>query len=95
MAASRRLDQPEEYAKSQLTSSGSPVPNVKLTSASFDGPFGAVFDSKGDLIVMNYYNGTILKFAPEQLKASGAPVPKVVVTGSLSADGEIIIGPAS
>ncbi len=84
-----------EYAKSQLTTSGNPVPTVKLTSAIFDGPFGLVFDSSGNLVVMNYYNGTIAKFGAKQLKASGAPVPEVSVTGNTGGNGQIIFGPAS
>jgi hypothetical protein len=85
-----------EYAKDQLTS-GSPAPKVKLNSAAFNegGPWGAVFCSKGDLVVMNYNNGTILEFTPQQLKASGAPVPKVSVTGSETTNYQIIFGPSS
>ena len=84
-----------EYAKSQLTSSGDPAPTVKLSSAVFNGPFGAVFDSKGDLVTMNFTDGTIAKFAAKQIKASGSPVPDVTVTGSATANYQIIFGPAS
>jgi ligand-binding sensor domain-containing protein len=90
-------DTVSEYAKDQLTSSGSPAPKVKLNSAAFNdaGPWGAVFSSKGDLVVMNYSNGTILEFTPQQLKASGAPVPTVSVTGSETTNYQIIFGPSS
>lgn len=84
-----------EYAKAQLTSSGNPAPTVKLTSAIFDGPWGAVFDSGGNLVVMNYYDDTIAKFTAKQLKASGAPIPKVSVTGRETEISQIIFGPAS
>jgi hypothetical protein len=78
-----------------MTSSGSPAPTVKLSSAIFDGPWGPAFDGKGDLVVMNYHNGTIAKFGAKQLKGSGAPVPEVSVTGNLGGDFQIIFGPAS
>ncbi|HKN12043.1 MAG TPA: hypothetical protein VJX68_02515 [Candidatus Binatus sp.] len=86
-----------EYAKGQLASSGNPAPTVKLNSAVLagEGPFSAVFDSKGDLLVMDYLDGTIAKFAASQLKTSGAPVPKVIVTGSVYQNYQIIFGPAS
>jgi hypothetical protein len=51
-------------------------------SAIFDAPWGAVFDTSGNLVVMNYSDGTIAKFTSQQLKASGAPIPEVSVTGS-------------
>jgi DNA-binding beta-propeller fold protein YncE len=85
-----------EYAKGQLTTSDSPAPMVKLSSAIFNGPYGAVFDSKGNLVVVNYFaDGTIAKFTAKQLKATGAPIPKVSVKGNGSANYQIIFGPAS
>ncbi len=84
-----------EYAKDQLTTSGSPTPVVKLTSAIFIEPWGAAFDASGNLVVMNYSNGTIAKFTPKQLKTTGAPVPKVTVTGIEKYNYQIIFGPAS
>ena len=69
---------------------------MKLSSTIFltEAPFAAVFDSKGNLVIKNYYNGTIAKFTPKQLKVSGAPVPKVVVTGAENDNNQIIFGPA-
>ena len=86
-----------EYAKDQLTSSGNPAPTVKLSSTIFltEAPFAAVFDSKGNLVIKNYYNGTIAKFTPKQLKVSGAPVPKVSVTGAEIYTSQIIFGAAN
>ncbi len=84
-----------EYAKDQLTSSGSPAPKVTLSSAIFNDPWGAAFDSSGNLVVMSYFSETIAKFTAKQLKASGAPVPKVSVTGNESNNYQIIFGPAS
>jgi streptogramin lyase len=84
-----------EFAKGQLSSSGNPAPAVKLSSAIFNGPWGTAFDSKGDLLVMNFNDGTIAKFTPKQLKASGAPVPKVSVTGTAIHNVQITFGPSS
>src|SRR5208282_298908 len=83
-----------EFAPSQLASSGDPTPTVTLSSASFVGPWALAFDSKGDLVVVEYDNGTIAKFTPKQLKASGAPVPTVSVTGT-TGNAQITFGPAS
>jgi streptogramin lyase len=83
-----------EFSKDQLGVSGSPVPAVKLDSAAFDSPFSAVFDTKGDLFVMNF-TGLIMKFTSKQTKTSGAPVPKISVSGSAPDDFQIIFGPAS
>ncbi len=68
---------------------------MKLSSAAFDGPFGAVFDSKGDLVIMNYHDAKIEKFTAKQIKKSGSPSPKVTVTGTGSTNYQIIFGPAS
>jgi hypothetical protein len=84
-----------EYAKDQLTSTGSPKPAVKLSSAVFDEPFGAAFDSKGDLAILNYSNGTIAKFTAKQLKKSGSPKPKAAVKGTGTVNYQITFGPAS
>ena len=83
-----------EYAKGQLARSGNPTPTVKLSSAIFEGPFGAAFDSKGDLVVADTGSGTIVKFTPNQLKTSGAPIPKVAVTATQTNDYQIAFGPA-
>jgi len=84
-----------EYAKSQLSNSGNPAPIVKLTSAAFDGPFGAVLDSKGNLWVANYNDQQIDKFAASQLGSSGSPTPAVTLTGPATQNYQIIFGPAS
>jgi len=84
-----------EFAGSQLGSSGDPTPTVTLSSASFDGPWALTFDSKGDLVVANYNNGSIDKFTPKQIKVSGAPTPSVTITGIQTENGQITFGPAS
>ncbi len=85
-----------KFAQSQLTSSGGPTPSITLSSAIFgdDEPSGVAFDSKGDLLVTTFEDGTIAKFTAKQLKATGAPVPKVVVTGAENDNNQIIFGPA-
>ena len=85
-----------KFAQSQLISSGSPTPSITLSSAIFgdDEPSGVAFDSKGDLVVTTFEDGTIAKFTSKQLKASGAPVPKVEVTGAENDNNQIIFGPA-
>ena len=85
-----------KFAQSQLASSGSPTPDITLSSAIFgdDEPSGVAFDSKGDLLVTTFEDGTIAKFTAKQLKATGAPVPKVVVTGAENDNNQIIFGPA-
>ena len=84
-----------EYAKAQLTSSGSPAATVKLSSAIFNGPWGAAFSSKGGLAIVSYSDGTIAAFSSKQLKASGAPVPKASVTSNGTDSSQIVFGPAS
>jgi sugar lactone lactonase YvrE len=88
-----------EFAKAQLTTSGNPVPIVKLSSHAFDGPDGLAFDTKGNLAVYSGVNGpvrgdgTIAKFTAKQLTSSGSPVPKVIVRGLVCCDSQIIFGP--
>jgi streptogramin lyase len=91
-------DRVVEYAKNLLATTGDPTPTATLSGAIFDGPWGAVFDSSGNLVVMNYGNGTIAKFTPKQLKnlsKNGAPAPKVSLTGAEIDSYQIIFGPAS
>ncbi len=57
-----------EYTKDQLTSSGKPAPAVTLSSAIFDAPWGAVFDTSGNLVVMNYSDGEIAKFTSQTVE---------------------------
>ena len=84
-----------EFATGQLTATGNPAPQVKLTSAILAGPFGAAFADNGDLVIMNSEDGVISEFALNQLKASGAPVPKFSVQGADTLNEQIIFGPAS
>ena len=73
-----------EFTPAQLASSGSPTPNVVLSSVgtSLDGPVGLAFDRVGDLWVADYTGRTLNEFTPAQLVASGAPVPKVTISAT-------------
>jgi hypothetical protein len=66
-----------------------------LNSTGFDGPSGLAFNSKGNLVVMNNFGGTIFELTAKQLKTSGMPVPKTTVTGTQDGEFQIIFGPAS
>jgi sugar lactone lactonase YvrE len=76
-----------EFTRSQLTTTGSPVPAVMLTSAggSLEGPTGLAFDASGDLWITNGDGDTIVEFTGGQL-VSGSPTPAVIISGS-SVDG--------
>ena len=68
---------------------------VTLSSVDFSGLWALTFDSKGDLVVVNYNNGTIDKFTPSQIKVSGSPTPEVSLTDVSPGNAEISFGPAS
>lgn len=73
-----------EFGKSQLTTSGSPTPEVVLSNnnGSLDGPNGVAFDNSGDLWASNQLNSSAVEFTPSQLGASGDPVPVRTISGS-------------
>ena len=84
----------EEFTPTQLAVSGSPTPQVTLTtntSASIAHPASLAFDGLGNLWVANGTNNTLVRFTPAQLTATGTPTPGVV----LSATGTSIAGPNS
>lgn len=97
--ANNESDTVVEFAKTQLTSSGNPVPMVKLSSHAFDGPDGLAFDAKGNLAVYSggsgpiIGDGTIARFTVKQLRSSGAPRPKVTVGGLVCCDSQIVFDP--
>jgi sugar lactone lactonase YvrE len=73
------------YGASQLTSSGSPVPEVTIGDAgggNLDGPAGVAFDAAGHLWVTNLSaSDAILKFEdPGALSGLVNPTPDVVLT---------------
>ena len=73
-----------EFTPNQLSSTGSPAPNVTISGASLDQPDGLAFDSSGDLWVADYANSSIVEFTPSQLAANGAPTPSITVTATAS-----------
>jgi secreted PhoX family phosphatase len=65
-----------EYAKSQLTKSGSPTPKLTISGSDLSSPFGLTFDHSGDLWVGNEGSGVVIEYAKSQLTKSGSPTPK-------------------
>ena len=68
-----------EFTKSQLATSGSPKPAVRLASnaGSINNPQGVAFDPLGNLWVSD--SAAVKEFSATQLAASGAPVPAVTI----------------
>lgn len=69
-----------EFSASQLASSGSPVPNVIISSTSLNEPGEIAFDSSGNLWVTNAGNDTVVEFTAAQLAASGSPAANVIIS---------------
>jgi sugar lactone lactonase YvrE len=75
-----------EFASSQLRSTGSPTPAVKLTNGGvLASPAELAFDGHGNLWVSylgaGLSTGAVFEFAPSQLMASGTPTPTVTISG--------------
>jgi streptogramin lyase len=82
-----------EFKAGNITSSGSPVPDVTLSptgvgtpTASLAGPYQLVFDSSGNAWVVNASSLTISAFSPSQYAASGSPVPAIQITPAFGLD---------
>ncbi|HUE09057.1 MAG TPA: hypothetical protein VMP41_16655 [Acidimicrobiales bacterium] len=82
-----------EFKADNLTSSGSPVPDVTLSptgvgtpTASLASPYQLVFDSTGNAWVVNSGSLTISAFSPAQYAASGSPVPAIQITPAFGLD---------
>jgi alpha-tubulin suppressor-like RCC1 family protein len=82
--ASPVTDTVTEYAKAQLSQSGSPAPAVILSSldGSLNGPSSVAFDGDGDLWVANQGGNSVVEFETNQLEASGSPAPADIIGGS-------------
>ncbi len=75
------------FTPSQLAGSGSPTPDVTLTSTasgSIDSPQGLAFDGAGYLWVANHANDSLVELGPTQLTSSGAPTPTSTVAGAVT-----------
>ena len=74
----------EQFSPAQLATSGSPTPDVIISSdgTSLILPCGTAFDADGNLWVTTNSNvgGTIQKFTPAQLASSGSPTPDVTIS---------------
>ena len=68
-----------EFSASQLASSGSPIPAVRVASnaGSITNPQGMAFDPSGNLWISD--SAAVSEFTPAQLSASGAPTPAVTL----------------
>ena len=80
-------DEVLEFAKAQLSTSGSPTPAVTISSTnvgsykSLDGPYSLAFDPYGDLWVENFGGNTTVEFGKSQLSMSGSPTPQKAIVG--------------
>jgi sugar lactone lactonase YvrE len=76
-----------EFAKSELSTSGSPAPAVTISSTkpgpagSLYGPYSLALTSSGDLWVENFYNNTTVEYGKDQLSSSGSPTPVRTISG--------------
>jgi sugar lactone lactonase YvrE len=71
----------QKFIPSQLTASGSPSPNVDITSPAFIHPAGLSFDTTGDLWVSDLNATGVFQFTPAQLTSSGSPTPTQAIQG--------------
>jgi hypothetical protein len=66
-------DSLSEWAKAHLTTAGSPLPEVAITSSSLNGPCKRASDRAGDIWAANYNSNTIVEFTKAQIAKSGSP----------------------
>ena len=74
-----------KFSASQLTTGGTPVPPVVITSPSVNEPGQMAFDASGNLWVANAGNDTVVEFTAAQLTASGSPAATVILSNDGSA----------
>ena len=72
-----------EFTPAQLASSGSPSPEVTISShtTSLTYPTGVAFATSGDLWVANDTNTTLVAYTPSQLASGGSLVPATTISG--------------
>lgn len=76
-----------EFTPSQLTASGSPAPNITISSSSFNNPSALQFTKSGDLWVANTGGDNVLWFTASQVAAGGSQTPFLTIaTGTIGAD---------
>jgi streptogramin lyase len=69
------------FAPSQLTASGKPVPQVKVTLPTSSTPWGLAFDQHGALWVGDFAHNVVDVFSPAQLAVGGAVAPADTIAG--------------
>ena len=65
------------FDKSQLASTGSPIPSVTITGIVH--PTGLAFDANGALWVSDYFANTVSRYLPGQLLTSGDKPPAITL----------------
>lgn len=85
------------FTPAQLASSGSPAPNVTISSSGNPRPSGLAFDESGSLWVSLNAANSIVKYTTAQLASSGSPTPAVTISaaagGTLSSPSALIFDP--
>jgi len=77
-----------EFAKAQLSTSGSPTPAVTISATkhgaagSLWGPYGVAIDPSGDVWVANFNKPTTVEYSRDQLSKSGSPTPARAIVGA-------------
>jgi hypothetical protein len=77
-----------EFAKAQLSTSGSPTPAVTISSTkhgaagSLWGPYGVAIDPSGDVWVANFNKPTTVEYGRDQFSKSGSPTPVRAIVGA-------------
>jgi ligand-binding sensor domain-containing protein len=71
-----------ELAKAKLAKSGSPAPEVTITSNSLSAPCKPTFDRSGNLWASSTGLDAVVEFAKAKLAKSGSPAPTVVISSA-------------
>jgi sugar lactone lactonase YvrE len=68
-----------KYTPSELATSGTPTPAVRLSDGSLANPGGIAFDSHGNLWFSNEDDSEIGGYTPAQIAASGSPIASMSI----------------
>lgn len=77
-----------EFARAQLSTSGSPPPAVTISATqqgaagSLWGPYGVAIEPSGDVWVANFNKPTTVEYGRDQLSRSGSPAPVRAIVGA-------------